>query len=60
MKVMLNGHPIKDWSVTQTVLATSSAEAEYYGIARGTSIGIGIVKGRRSKPSRGGGGAPGG
>ena len=41
--VMLNQHPIKDWSVTQTVVAISSGEAEYYGLVRGASIGLGIV-----------------
>ena len=41
--VMLNQHPIKDWSVTQTVIATSSGEAEYYGLVRGASIGLGVI-----------------
>ena len=33
---------IKGWSNTQSVIALSSGEAEYYGLVRGTSIGIGI------------------
>ena len=39
---MLNKHPVKDWSVTQTVIATSSGEAEYYGMVKGASQGIGL------------------
>ena len=41
--IMLNNHPIKDYSVTQSVISLSSGEAEYYGMVRGTSIGLGIV-----------------
>ena len=33
---------IKGWSTTQQIVALSSGEAEYYGIVRGSSIGIGI------------------
>ena len=40
--VMLGQHVIKGWSNTQSVIALSSGEAEYYGLVRGTSIGIGI------------------
>ena len=33
---------IKDLSNTQSVIALSPGEAEFYGLVRGTSIGIGI------------------
>ena len=33
-------HTIKTWSSTQKHVATSSAEAEYYAIEKGGSIGI--------------------
>ena len=33
---------IKGWSVTQSVIALSSSEAEYYGIVKGSSVGLGI------------------
>ena len=52
---MLGQHVLKSWSTTQTVVALSSGEAEYYGIAKGTCEGIGIVgliedfSGRRMK-----------
>ena len=40
--VMIGGHLIKGWSVTQAVIALSSGEAEYYGIVNGASVGLGI------------------
>ena len=40
--VMLGKHLIKGWSVTQAVIALSSGEAEYYGIVKGSSVGLGI------------------
>ena len=35
-------HCIKTWSSTQGIIALSSAEAEYYGIVKAASQGIGI------------------
>ena len=39
---MLGRHLVKSWSVTQKVIATSSAEAEYYAMVKGTSNALGI------------------
>ena len=39
--LMLGEHLIKGWSVTQAVIALSSGEAEYYGIVKGSSVGLG-------------------
>ena len=39
---MIGDHCIKTWSNTQDTIALSSGEAEYYGIVRGASQGIGI------------------
>ena len=39
---MLGHHMVKSWSVTQAVIALSSGEAEYYGIVKGSSVGLGI------------------
>ena len=33
---------IKSWSTTQSVIALSSEEAEYYGRVKGASVGLGI------------------
>ena len=33
---------IKSWSTTQTVVAMSSSESKYYGLARGGCEGIGV------------------
>ena len=38
---MLGSHMIKSWSTTQSVIALSSGEAEYYGIVKGATIGLG-------------------
>ena len=35
-------HMIRGWSTTQAVIALSSGEAEYYGMARGTSLARGV------------------
>ena len=40
---MLGAHCIKSWSVNQQVIAMSSGEAEYYGMVKGASNGLGIV-----------------
>ena len=39
---MLGEHLVKSWSVTQGVIALSSGEAEYYGIVKGSSVGMGV------------------
>ena len=39
---MHGAHIIKSWSSTQSVIALSSGEAEYYGIVKGASIGLGM------------------
>ena len=36
--VMLGSHMMKGWSNTQSVIALSSGEADYYGMVRGSSI----------------------
>ena len=38
---MLGGHVVKSWATNQAVLALSSGEAEYYGIVKAASVGIG-------------------
>ena len=40
--VMLGSHMIKSWSSTQSVVALSSGEAEYYGMVKGASVAIGL------------------
>ena len=40
--VSFGSHVVKSWSVTQKVIATSSAEAEYYAMVKGTSNALGI------------------
>ena len=40
--VMYGSHLIKSWSSTQNVIALSSGEAEYYGLVKGASQGIGV------------------
>ena len=39
---MWGSHMIKSWSSTQSVIALSSGEAEYYGIVKGASVGLGL------------------
>ena len=39
---MLGWHPLRTWSSTQSVVATSSAEAELYSAAEGASRGPGL------------------
>jgi len=38
----LGKHTVKSWSVTQAVIAQSSGEAEYYGLVKDSSTGIGL------------------
>ena len=40
--LMLGGHALKTWSATQASLALSSGEAGFYGVVKGTSIGLGM------------------
>ena len=40
--IMHGQHAIKTWSSTQGTIALSSAEAEYYGIVKAASQGLGI------------------
>ena len=40
--IMLGGHCVKSWSSTQAKIALSSGEAEYSGIVKATSEGMGI------------------
>ena len=40
--ILLGQHFIKSWSITQAIIALSSGEAEYYGIVKGASTGLGI------------------
>ena len=39
---MIGEHMVKSWCTTQAVIALSSGEAEYYGLVKGSSIGLGI------------------
>ena len=39
---MFGNHMIKSWCSTQAVVSLSSGEAEYYGIVKGASIGLGL------------------
>ena len=38
----MGGHCIKSWSTTQSIVSLSSGEAEFYGIVKGASIGLGV------------------
>ena len=40
--VMFGKHVIKTWSLTQGVISLSSGEAEYYGLVKGASQGMGF------------------
>ncbi len=40
--LQLGSHTIKTWSSTQSVIALSSGEAEYYGMVKAASQGLGI------------------
>ena len=39
---MFGNHMIKTWCSTQALVSLSSGEAEYYGIVKGSSIGLGL------------------
>ena len=38
---MIGQHCIKTWSSTQAIIALSSGEAEFYGIVKASSVGLG-------------------
>ena len=38
----MGSHTIRKWSKHQSVIALSSGEAEYYGMVKGASVGLGI------------------
>ena len=40
--ILHGGHMIKSWSSTQSVVALSSGESEYYGLVKGVSEALGI------------------
>ena len=40
--VRFGGHVIRAWSSTQSVIAPSSGEAEYYAALKGMSIAMGV------------------
>ena len=39
---MLGQHCVKTWSSTQSIVSLSSAESEYYGVVKASSVGLGI------------------
>jgi len=39
---VLGSHTIKTWSLAQSIVALSSGEAEYYGLVKDASIGLGL------------------
>ena len=38
---MIGSHVLKCWSTTQAVVALSSGEAEFYGVVKGSAVGLG-------------------
>ena len=40
--VMINGCCVKSWSSTQAIISLSSGEAEFYGIVKAASVGLGV------------------
>ena len=41
--LMIGKHCIRSWSTTQSVIALSSGEAEYYGVVKGASVLLGAI-----------------
>ena len=39
---MVGSHLVKSWCSTQPIVSLSSGEAEYYGIVKGASVGLGL------------------
>ena len=44
---MLGGCAVNSWASTQSLIALSSGEAEYYGVVKASSVGFGIDFGFR-------------
>ena len=40
---MFGSHCLKTWSSTQAIIALSSGEAEFYGIVKAASVGLGML-----------------
>ena len=40
--IMWGSHLFKSWSLTQSVVALSSGEAEHYGMVKGASVALGL------------------
>ena len=40
--VMIGNNCLKNWSSTQAIIALSSGEAEFYGVVKASSIGLGV------------------
>ena len=40
--ILFGQHCIKNWSSTQAIIALSSGEAEYYGVVKASSVGLGV------------------
>ncbi len=41
--IVVSGMVVKSWSTTQSTVATSSGEAEYYAMVRGAAEGLGLA-----------------
>ena len=41
--IKLGAHLVKSWSSSHSVIALSSGEAEYYGLVKGSSMGLGTA-----------------
>ncbi len=41
--IVVSGVVVKSWSTTQSTVATSSGEAEYYAMVRGAAEGLGLA-----------------
>ena len=39
---MYGQHCVKTWSSTQAIISLSSGEAEYYGVVKASSVGLGL------------------
>ena len=39
---MIGNNCLKNWSSTQAIIALSSGEAEFYGVVKASSIGLGV------------------
>ena len=41
--MLLGGHLLNSWSSTQPTITLSSGEAEFYGVVRGSAMGLGFL-----------------